>query len=245
MSIEKIIADITRRYPSVEKQTLRAIARFFSLSPQAQSHVRDEYAKVLRDALTGRVSPKVMTTLTETFPEEAAASLTRQLSEAQLRSIGETLGRWTETGRRPRDAGKFLTEVTMLDSNRAKSYDKMARYLEGLDISDADYERRLEDYYQKLLRERRDVIAHTEGRQATSTARKEEGEARGSKWKRWITVGDDRVGEDHEENEDEGIVPIDYIYSHGEEHPPGRPNCRCTMAYLRDETKERLDKRKS
>jgi len=33
-----------------------------------------------------------------------------------------------------------------------------------------------------------------------------------------------------EENEVEGVVPIDHIFSSGDARPPAHPNCRCALA---------------
>lgn len=53
--------------------------------------------------------------------------------------------------------------------------------------------------------------------------------------KYWSTVNDDRVTEAHMENQNEGWVPLDFIYeaSGGDEHAPGsdNPRCRCTQLY--------------
>ena len=85
--------------------------------------------------------------------------------------------------------------------------------------------------FQKLLRERRRTIAQAEARYATATARQEAATARGAKTKFWITVGDSRVGDDHQANEAQGGIPINSKFSSGDSTPPGRPNCRCTLAY--------------
>jgi len=49
--------------------------------------------------------------------------------------------------------------------------------------------------------------------------------------KAWATVGDDRVSEECQENEDEGWIPVNDQFPSGDDHEPGHPACRCTVLY--------------
>ena len=49
--------------------------------------------------------------------------------------------------------------------------------------------------------------------------------------KRWATVGDDKVSDMDMENEAEGWVSLDHVFSSGDEAPASHPNCRCRLYY--------------
>ena len=51
--------------------------------------------------------------------------------------------------------------------------------------------------------------------------------------KSWLTVGDDRVSDECRANEEEGWIPLDAVFSSGDENPPAHPACRCTTLYRR------------
>lgn len=51
--------------------------------------------------------------------------------------------------------------------------------------------------------------------------------------KSWSTVGDDRVSEGCQENEDDGWIDYDETHSSGDMHPLRFPGCRCTELYRR------------
>jgi hypothetical protein len=184
--------------------------------------------------LTGEVS-QIATAKARRLAEDAARSLAEQIAKADLNSMGETIARGLEAGKRPKDLYNQLQEVKGLDSNRAKTYENLKEKLENSDLSDAEIEKRLEREYQRLLQERRKTIAQTEGRVATSEARRVEAENRGAKWKRWVTSQDDRVSEICVGNEADGVIPIDRPFSSGAQQTPGHPNCRCSVSYVKSD----------
>lgn len=51
--------------------------------------------------------------------------------------------------------------------------------------------------------------------------------------KSWLTVGDDRVSEVCQGNQDEGWIPWDQAHASGQQHPLAHPACRCTELYRR------------
>jgi hypothetical protein len=193
--------------------------------------------------LTGEVS-QIATAKARRLAEDAARSLAEQIAKADLNSMGETIARGLEAGKRPRDLYNQLQEVKGLDSNRAKTYENLKNKLEESDLSDAELQKRLDREYQKLLQERRKTIAQTEGRNATSEARRVEAENRGAKWKRWVTSQDDRVSEVCLGNEADGVIPIEQAFSSGHQQTPGHPNCRCSVSYVKsDKAKESAELR--
>lgn len=169
--------------------------------------------------------------------DTAAESLTRDLATTQLNAIGDAIARAVENGRRPLDAFRDLKEVTMLDSNRAKTYGNLKKYLDTAGIPPEAQQKILDREYNRLLNERKKTIAQTEGRKATSEARRAEADERGYKYKVWRTRGDDRVSDLCAGNEADGVIPIDQPFSSGHMQTPGHPNCRCTVKYLPNTTR--------
>lgn len=49
--------------------------------------------------------------------------------------------------------------------------------------------------------------------------------------KAWLTVGDERVREEHAANEGEGWIPLDQSFGSGAERAPTDPGCRCSTLY--------------
>jgi len=54
--------------------------------------------------------------------------------------------------------------------------------------------------------------------------------------KSWLTVGDDRVDPDCEDNEGQGWIPAEDAFATGDDQPPAHPACRCSTAYSVDPT---------
>ena len=71
------------------------------------------------------------------------------------------------------------------------------------------------------------VIARTETCDALEQAFLDRADDMGITGKEWVTYD---PCSDCEDNEAEGIVPIDHVYSHGVDRPPQHPNCRCALA---------------
>jgi len=51
--------------------------------------------------------------------------------------------------------------------------------------------------------------------------------------KSWLTVGDDRVSDGCQENQDAGWIDIDEPFPSGHQRPPRFPSCRCDCLYRR------------
>lgn len=79
---------------------------------------------------------------------------------------------------------------------------------------------------------RAQVIATTEMNRAFSTAALEKMAGIGIEFKRWFPVDDPcPVCED---NEAEGAIPVNQVFSSGDDAPPAHPNCRCAVVGARD-----------
>ena len=84
-----------------------------------------------------------------------------------------------------------------------------------------------------MTRFRSQLIARTETSFALSSASLETMSAMGIEGKEWVTVGDDRVSEECEMNEGEGIIPVGQAFSGGTMAPPQHPDCRCAVSPAR------------
>lgn len=85
---------------------------------------------------------------------------------------------------------------------------------------------------------RAELIARTEMAVASSEATMEFARKSGIEWKRWLTVGDAKVREQHIENELVGVVPLEETFSSPTEYSPGQCespyNCRCVLQAVAD-----------
>ncbi len=81
-----------------------------------------------------------------------------------------------------------------------------------------------------MSRYRSQLIAQTETANALGEAFMDRGKALGITGKEWVTVGDDRVSLECQDNEVAGAIPIDQAFPAGPMHPPQHPGCRCATA---------------
>lgn len=84
-----------------------------------------------------------------------------------------------------------------------------------------------------MSKHRSELIARTETANALSQASLDTMEDMGIDGKEWVTAGDDRVSEECEANENEGVIPVGQTFSGGVMAPPQHPDCRCTLAPAR------------
>ena len=81
-----------------------------------------------------------------------------------------------------------------------------------------------------MSKHRSELIARTETSNALSQARLDRMQDMGIEGKEWVTVGDDRVSEECEANEGQGVIPANQAFTSGPMAPPQHPDCRCTVA---------------
>ena len=93
----------------------------------------------------------------------------------------------------------------------------------GIDGLARDIRKQFED----MTRTRAQVIARTETADALSQSFLDRAEDMGITGKEWIVAEPCEICQG---NSDEGIVPIDHIFSGGVDRPPQHPNCRCALA---------------
>ena len=90
---------------------------------------------------------------------------------------------------------------------------------------------------QEHIRDRAELIATTVAgdayEAATAAAGRQLADAGLVMEKSWLTVGDDRVDVECEDNEAQGWIPMDDGFRSGHTRPPAHPACRCTALYRR------------
>ena len=175
--------------------------------------------------------------------ETASKSLAKDLTRAELKKVGDIIADSLLEGKRPRDIYNKLQDVQSLDSNRAKTLANMEKKLDAAGVDEATKEKLMAKEKQRLLQERRKTIANTEGRYAVSEAQRESASERGLQYKRWHATGPNPCG-DCDDNENDGVIPIDDAFSSGHQEPPAHPNCHCSVSYFSDgKDKEVAEKR--
>ncbi len=95
----------------------------------------------------------------------------------------------------------------------------------------AEFNKWMEGATDKLGRpilNRAHMIARTETANALSQGSLDRMKAMEVTGKEWVATAD--ACDICLANEDEGVVPIDHVFSSGDERPGAHPNCRCALA---------------
>ena len=193
-------------------------------------------------ALTGDVIQEVLDKARDLANKNAAESAVG-IATSDLKAMGKTISQGLDAGLNPLQIAKNLDQVKGLTQQGAATHQKFLNYLDNLDpaISAEDWERRAQGNFDKLLRKRRETIAITEARDATSEGQLQLAKARDARFKVWHTTGDSRVSDECQANEASGVLPIGKAFPSGEMRTPAHPSCRCSIAYLSDERVVRLE----
>jgi hypothetical protein len=218
----------------IPKETITAelIAYYAGAFTDAQIAASDSLYIALRDQLTGTPDAAALANA-RAIANREAATLAKGLITSEINAIGEQIAYGLERGMNPREIAKHLDSVRGLDSNRAASLNKFRTFLDNIDppLSQADWERRYEKEFNRLLKERKTTIARTEHRIATGEANAANAKAAGAKFKVWITAGDDRVSDACQANEAAGWIAFKDEFPGGVMQVPQHVNCRCTNSY--------------
>jgi len=158
-------------------------------------------------------------------------TIATNMSKAELEMIGNRIADGLKRGLGPKQIARQLEMVKGLDSVSAARYLKAERMWSELGLTDKQLEAKLERFFQKLLRERKERIAATESRLVTSQTRIIEASDRGAKWKMWVDVGDERVSDGCASNSGEGPILINNAFGSGDRYPPRFPGCRCHLEF--------------
>jgi len=90
--------------------------------------------------------------------------------------------------------------------------------------------RDIRNTFADMSKYRSELIARTETANALSQASLDTMSDMGIEGKEWVTAGDDRVSEECEANENEGVIPVGQMFSGGVMAPPQHPDCRCVIS---------------
>lgn len=188
--------------------------------------------------LEGLTASLFVGTGSEAIREAALAQANRQarqiagnLAQAELNTIAEKVAQNLAEGKNFEGLFGKLSEISGLDKNRAATLENYKAELERQGVSGAELALAVEAEHDRLLRDRRRTIALTEQRFATEAAAILRAKNRGAQFKRWLTVGDDRVSDACQSNEAEGYIQIDKSFGLGSDTPPEHPNCRCSLTF--------------
>ena len=190
----------------------------------------EQLLAALGGSIAGGASPEAVA-VARALAERQTRRMWGNLVESELNKIGKIVADGLAEGIGPREIARRLTPVQGLDPARASRLRKLQLMLEASDRTDAEIARMMETAFNSLLRDRRQSIARTEARFATSAANQEIAESRGQQHKIWITTGDDRVDDACQGNEAQGWIGIKDAFSSGSDTPPDHPLCRCSLAY--------------
>ena len=199
-------------------------------------------------ALSSEMSPIARQKALDMVKDEAreqAKTLAVDIEKTELKKIGEQIAKGFDEGEGPRQIARRLKMVTELDGPRANKLLEYEKYLKTTGKSPKEIERLVAKEKARLLKERRETIARTEARIATSEARKAEALVRGAKVKSWITTGDSRVSDECQANEAQGPIPIDKKFDGGVDMPPQHPICRCSVAFGTSDLQQELMKERA
>ncbi len=81
-----------------------------------------------------------------------------------------------------------------------------------------------------MTKYRSELIARTETANALTHASLDRMGQLGVTGKEWVSVGDDRVSLECQDNEAQGAIPVGQAFNSGKMGPPEHPSCRCSLA---------------
>lgn len=233
MSEEELLELMISQLPVPKKDLLELAEYMFAQSMAARALLIETHYEELIKQFRGEMSDEVLARA-RSLATEAADSLQRTMIEGELKTLGETIAQGLKEGKNSLDIAKDLKMVTNLDAPRAAQLQKYADSLDALGLPEAEKERRIAKFKEKLLKERREVIARTEARRAVAGADREFALLNGAKWHVWQTTGDNRVSSECQANEAQGPIPVGESFTSGAAAPPQHPRCRCSVSYIRD-----------
>ena len=161
-------------------------------------------------------------------------ALIKGLTETKLKSIAEILADGLEKQQGVDGIARRLRDQIDLRPDQIRSLSKYEDELRAKGITGDELAKALGKREDKLIRERAELIARTETRNAVEAGEQLVALNRGQTHKIWITTGDSVVSDGCAENEAAGPVPINEAFPSGHMHAPRFPGCRCSSAYVTD-----------
>lgn len=200
------------------------------------------YNQVAR-ALRGRTLPGII--------EEARAwrrdpaTWPKDIAPRDRIRLGNEVAKALANGEHPYQTARRLDMVRELDPQRQARWKRYAESLADTqpNLTDAQFQARLDRYHEALLNDRRRTITRTEQAYAQGRGRRLDAETRGKRWKSSISAGDSRVAPECVASQAQGWIPIEQPFASGADAPPHHVNCRCAAAYRTSEPGEASQRR--
>ena len=201
---------------------------------------------LVAEQLTGQASEATLAAAQEIADRETKRWVSEWAS-AEINKMGDVIRQGIAEGLHPDAVARRLEMVRGLDSGRAKTLINYSTELADRvpPLSDAEFQRLINVKHDRLLSDRKRVIAQDQTRKATEEGAAVLAKEQGKKFKTWITVGDDRVSDECQTNEADGWIPVDDTFDAGAMQPPQHPRCRCTLAYRVAVDKNAADRAKA
>ena len=215
------------------------IEKLEGIEDEAYDTFYREMKRALEAPLSGVAYRKALS-LADDAARKQAQTLVTRMAQAEISKVGKVIADGLTEGQHPFSIARRLDAVKGLDSGHAATHRKYVDYLEQLDISDERLAEKAEKHYQKMLRDRKKVIARTETAFAQGEGRRIEATQTNSTHKAWMTSSDDRVSDICAGNEAAGVIPIDEEFPSGVMQEPAHPRCRCNVNYVHSEAGVRV-----
>ena len=200
--------------------------------------LEDEIYRQIASAMTG-LPDAAQLAEARAIAAEKVKRITGELADAEFNKVADAILHGVARGDHPFKTARRLDAIKGLDRGRAASLLKYEEYLETLNLSDAEIAKRLESRFQKLLRERKKVIAQNQMREVSEEGHRIQAEADGAQFKVWYTTGDAKVSDGCRANEAAGVIPMNKDFpAPGGSQPPRHPRCRCSVSYVQNEAQK-------
>lgn len=173
------------------------------------------------------------------YASERAASLVSRIDEGQRRAIRAVVSRAISEGGNPREIAPVIRQVIGLDERQARALMNRRRKMFEQGWSPSRIERETRAYTSRALRTRAETIARTEVMDAMNAGVQDGWNTFADAGvidsamvvQEWIVSFDDRTCTiclplDGEQ------VPLDGVFSSGDDRPPAHPRCRCTLGLV-------------
>ena len=204
-------------------ETFSAEAVAFGLAEMLESELLASIAGATREEILA-------------IARDTANLLAENITNGNLQVVADTLERGLKDQLGVDGIARELRDVIDMTPRQAETWRKEKDALIAAGESPESIDKIMDARRAELIRDRAEVMAQAEARNAIEAGELAVSKNRGDTHKIWITVSDDRVTDGCQANEDEGPIPIDEVFQSGDKHPPrsGNPRCRCTLGYVKD-----------
>jgi len=218
---------------------------------QISQLLRTDFLKQIRDSISKQEEPiwtekdeeeirriidKNLKPLSEFLPLTSLIGYYIWLAEVGGQSFLDKVGIRLEFNLTNKDMIGQLVErvdllITTVDDTTKEWIGNQVMEGKKLGLSDNAIANNLRKKVPETYKNRTETIVRTEMSEIVNRTELQTAVNNNATGKKWITVGDDRVSDACNANEEEGLVGIDVVFSSGHSRPPEHPNCRCLLEY--------------